>query len=117
LDLDGSGTIGNGDVLIMLSNYGCQGICDYDINNDGNVNVYDLLEMLSNQGDCPVEQDFSIGTYKDLTVGNSDGFSWPSGPPRIYDMLGREIDKPFDQLATGVYILRWKRVTRKVFVQ
>jgi hypothetical protein len=117
LDLDGSGTIGNGDVLIMLSNYGCQGICDYDINNDGNVNVYDLLEMLSNQGDCPVEQDFSIGTYKDLTIGNSDGFSWPSGPPRIYDILGREIDKPFDQLATGVYILRWKRVTRKVFVQ
>jgi hypothetical protein len=117
LDLDGSGTIGNGDVLIMLSNYGCQGVCDYDINNDGNVNVYDLLEMLSNQGDCPVEQDFSIGTYKDLTVGNSDGFSWPSGPPRIYDILGREVDKPFDQLATGVYILRWKRVTRKVFVQ
>jgi len=117
LDLDGSGTIGNGDVLIMLSNYGCQGVCDYDINNDGNVNVLDLLEMLASQGDCPVEQDFSIGTYKDLTVGSSDGFSWPSGPPRIYDILGREIDKPFDQLATGVYILRWKRVTRKVFVQ
>jgi hypothetical protein len=117
LDFDGSGTIGNGDVLIMLSNYGCEGVCDYDVNNDGNVNVFDLLDMLASQGDCPVEQDFSIGTYKDLVVGDSDGFSWPSGPPRIYDMLGREIDKPFDQLATGVYILRWKRVTRKVFVQ
>jgi hypothetical protein len=117
LDFDGSGTIGNGDVLIMLSNYGCEGVCDYDVNNDGNVNVFDLLDMLASQGDCPVEQDFSIGTYKDLVVGDSDGFSWPSGPPRIYDILGREIDKPFDQLATGVYILRWKRVTRKVFVQ
>ena len=117
LDLDGSGTIGNGDVLIMLSNYGCQGICDYDINNDGNVNVFDLLDMLSSQGDCPVEQDFSVGTYKDLVVGDSEGFSWPAGAPRIYDILGREVDKPFDQLATGVYILKWKRVTRKVFVQ
>jgi len=116
LDYDGSGTIGNGDVLVMLSNYGCEGYCNGDANNDGIVNVQDLLTMLAAVGDCPVEQDFSPGTYKDLIVG-SDGFTWPSGQPQIYDILGQKVDKPFDQLATGVYILRWKRVTKKVFVQ
>jgi hypothetical protein len=113
LDYDGNGTIGNGDILVMLSYYG-QTNPPIDPNNDGVVSVQDLLYMLWNVGDCPVELDFSPGTYIDYVVEPS---VLPLGKPRIYDICGRQVERPFDQLPTGVYILKWKHITRKVFVQ
>lgn len=114
LDYDGNGTIGNGDILVLLSYLGCT-YCPIDPNQDGIVNVYDLLYMLWNVGDCPTEQDFSIGTYK--TFLNTPQQFFPVGKPRIYDIMGRKVEKPFDELATGVYILKWKGYTKKVYVQ
>lgn len=117
LDYDGNGSIGNGDILVMLSEWACDFACQTDPNNDGIVNVRDLLYMLFNVGECGVEieEDFSVGTYIDLVV--DDGISFGGGNPRIFDILGRKVDTPFDQLATGVYILKWKNKTKKVFVQ
>ena len=113
LDYDGNGVVGNGDILVMLSYMGCT-FCPVDPNQDGTVNVYDLLYMLWNVGDCPVEQDFSVGTYTPFFDPQQ---IVPVGKPRIYDMTGRKVEKPFDQLARGVYILKWKGYTKKVFVQ
>ena len=115
LDFDGNGAVGNGDILEMMLEYGCQSGCQTDPNNDGIVNVMDLLYMLTNLGDCPLEQDFSTGTLKDLTVQAASRDY--GGKPRIYDMAGRRVRGDIDQLATGVYILKWGTVTKKVFVQ
>jgi len=79
--------------------------------------VLDLLEMLSLVGTCPPEQDFSIGTYKNLVVGDTLVGSLFGGKPKIYDVSGRRVEGPIESLATGVYILRWKNETKKVFVQ
>ena len=116
LDFDGNGTVGNGDVLEMMLEYGCQSGCQTDPNNDGIVNVMDLLYMLTDLGDCPLEQDLSVGMLKDLTVtaASSGGVG---RDPRIYDMSGRQVQGPLENLATGVYILNWKSLTKKVFVQ
>jgi len=97
-----------------LSYMGCE-YCPVDPNQDGTVDVRDLLYMLWNVGDCPVEDDFSAGTYKTFVYSPQQFF--PTAPPRIYDITGRKVDKPFDELPTGVYILKWKRFTKKVFVQ
>lgn len=113
LDYDGNGTIGNGDILVMLSYYG-ETNPPVDPNNDGVVSVQDLLYMLWNVGDCPVEVDFSPGTYIDYVT---EASPLSLGKPRIFDVMGRRVDTPFDELPTGVYILRWKHLTRKVFVQ
>ena len=115
LDYDGNGTIGNGDVLVMLSYFGCVEACPYAPNQDGMVNVQDLLYMLWNVGDCPVEEDLSLGTYKAFFEPAQQFL--PSGNPKIYDMTGRKVNRPFDQLPQGVYILKWKGHTKKVFVQ
>jgi|TARA_Y100000289_G_scaffold60491_1_gene67525 hypothetical protein len=116
-DLDANGSIGNGDVVVLLSNYGCVGDCEGDLNGDGIVSVLDLLEILTSVGDCPVEQDFSIGTYKDLVVRGDTGGLLGGGQPKIYDLTGRRLRGPLEQLATGFYILKWHNQTKKVFVQ
>ena len=117
LDYDGNGTIGNGDILVMLSYYGCEEDCPYDPNQDGMVSVQDLLFMLYNVGECEVELDFSPGTYLGIVTAEPSLASFLSGKPRIFDAMGRRVDVPFDQLASGVYILRHNGQTRKVFVQ
>ena len=71
--------------------------------------------MLWNVGDCPVEEDLSLGTYKAFFEPAQQFL--PSGNPKIYDMTGRKVNRPFDQLPQGVYILKWKGHTKKVFVQ
>ena len=116
LDFDGNGAVGNGDVLEMILEYGCQSGCQTDPNNDGIVNVMDLLHMLTNLGDCPLEQDFSIGMLKDVTLAAASAGGVGKNP-QIYDMTGRRVRGPVEALATGVYILKWKGVTKKVFVQ
>jgi hypothetical protein len=117
-DLDGNGTVGNGDVVVLLSNYGCWGPdCIGDLNGDEIVTVLDLLEILTSIGDCPVEQDFSIGTYKSLVTTGDTGGLLGGGVPRIYDLSGRRVRGTIESLPTGFYILKWKHETKKVFVQ
>ena len=116
-DLDANGSVGNGDVVVLLSNYSCIGDCEGDLNNDGMVSVLDLLEILWNVGDCPVEQGFSIGTYKDLVVRGDTGGLLGGGQPKIYDLAGRRLRGPIEQLRTGFYILKWHNQTKKVFVE
>ena len=77
--------------MVLLSNYGCIGYCEGDLNNDGMVSVLDLLEILANVGDCPVEQEFSIGTYKNMVVSGDTGGLLGGGQPRIYDLSGRRM--------------------------
>ena len=49
---------------------------------------------------------------KDITVASTDGV-FGGAPPQIYDMTGRRVRGPVEQLATGVYILKWGKVTKK----
>jgi subtilisin family serine protease len=51
-DLDGSGAINVGDLLMVLDAWGDPG-GDADLNEDGIVNVLDLLLLLDNWGPCP----------------------------------------------------------------
>ncbi len=47
-DVDGSGIVGMGDLLILLASWGpCAG-CQADLDGDGSVNVVDLLIVLGN---------------------------------------------------------------------
>lgn len=116
LDFDGNGSVGNGDLIVMMGEYGCEGDCNTDPNNDGIVNVMDLLVFLQYVGyECAVEQDFSAETLKDLTT--STDFSGGIDNLTIYDIAGREVRGPVENLAAGIYILKWKNVTKKVFVQ
>ena len=118
LDFDGNGTIGNGDLIIMLNEYGCLGDCETDPNNDGIISVMDLIYFLQHVGDvCQVEEDLSMGMVKELAVTSASAGGLFGGKPRIFDITGREIKGPVDNLATGVYVLKWKNVTKKVFVQ
>ncbi|MEE9129389.1 MAG: FG-GAP repeat protein [Phycisphaerales bacterium] len=51
-DLDGSGSVGAVDLLILLVNWGrCS--CPADFDGDGNVGASDLLALLVNWGPCP----------------------------------------------------------------
>jgi hypothetical protein len=53
-DLDGNGTVGVSDLLLLLMNFGpCGDECDADFNEDGVVSAADLLELLANFGPCP----------------------------------------------------------------
>ncbi len=52
-DLDGDGSVGVGDLLILLAAWGpCKG-CPADFDDNGNVGVSDLLALLANWGPCP----------------------------------------------------------------
>ena len=53
-DLDGNGTVGVGDLLILVHNFGpCDGECPADFDQDGFVGVLDLLALIANFGPCP----------------------------------------------------------------
>lgn len=118
LDFDDDGVVGNSDVLILVSEFGCEEDCFTDPNNDGMVNVMDLIYMLSFIGECDIDQNLGMGMVKDLTIEAADaGGSLFGSNPHIYDMSGRRVKGPVENLASGVYILRWKDTTKKVFVQ
>jgi hypothetical protein len=52
-DLDQSGAVGVGDLLVMLSMWGaCSAPCAADLDNSGTVTVGDLLELLGRWGGC-----------------------------------------------------------------
>jgi len=53
-DLDGDGTVGIGDFLLVLAQWGpCPPKCLGDVDGDGIVGINDLLLVLANWGPCP----------------------------------------------------------------
>ena len=46
-DLDGDGSVGIGDVLVVLGSWGSCSCCSSDLNGDGDVNVSDLLALIA----------------------------------------------------------------------
>lgn len=117
LDYDSNGSIGNGDILCMISEWGCTIGCSTDPNGDGSVDVGDLLFMLAQiGGECVPESEPPLQTFKNLEV-EPYNLSFGGAPPEVYDVTGRRVTTPIDELATGAYILRWANVTKKIFVQ
>ncbi len=111
MDYDGNGVIGSNDIVIMFGNYGCIGDCDYDADEDGVVGIGDLLMMLANVGDCPsVSGDVLSSTFNAF-------IEQPLGTPVVFDITGRVVTDPFDQLPTGIYILKYDNLIKKIFIQ
>jgi hypothetical protein len=53
-DVNGNGVIDVGDVLLVLSEFGCVSQCEQDVNGDGFITVADILMLLSSFGEtCP----------------------------------------------------------------
>ncbi len=52
-DLDGSGSVGILDLLMLLAAWGTNPGGPPDFDGDGSVGILDLLELLANWGDCP----------------------------------------------------------------
>jgi hypothetical protein len=53
-DLDGSGAVDVGDLLLVLADFGCQSSCSADLDGDGIVGVTDVLALLGEFGQtCP----------------------------------------------------------------
>ena len=50
-DLDGDGVVATSDVMLMLSEFGCEGGCALDVDGDGSVGISDVLALLSRFGD------------------------------------------------------------------
>ena len=46
-DTNGDLQVTVGDILDVLSEFGCEAACDHDVNGDGAVNVTDVLAVLS----------------------------------------------------------------------
>jgi hypothetical protein len=46
-DVNGNGTVDVSDLLLLLSDFGCEGVCESDINGDGFVGVTDILMFLA----------------------------------------------------------------------
>ena len=111
MDYDGNGVIGNNDILIMFGNYGCIGDCDYDPDGDGVVGVRDLLMMLSNVGDC---SSTSGDVLSNTLIAVREQ---PLGTPVVFDMTGRVVTDPIDQLPTGIYIMKYDNLIKKIFIQ
>lgn len=111
MDYDGNGFIGTNDVIIFLSNYGCQYDCEHDLDGDGIVGVRDLIFMLSNVGPCPsASGDFLSGI-------DSVDEKQPVGTPIVFDITGRVVTAPMSELSSGIYILKYENLTQKIFIQ
>ena len=52
-DLDGNGLVGQGDLIVILANWGPCSSCDFDANGDGIIGTLELVRLLANWGDCP----------------------------------------------------------------
>ena len=54
MDLNNDGFIGTGDVLAIIGDFGCAGVCSGDVNDDLSTDTSDLLTMLAEFGTaCP----------------------------------------------------------------
>lgn len=103
-DLDGNGNVGNGDLLLFLTDYGCTASCQYDLNGDGATDVNDLLTLLNVWG-LPCPSPYNL-------------------PPRslpieeqVYDLSGRRVYRPLDNLPAGFYIVASPEGVTKLYKQ
>ena len=54
VDINDNGVVDVGDVLLVLSDFSCLSNCEYDVNGDDMISVTDILLLLSSFGDpCP----------------------------------------------------------------
>lgn len=103
-DLDGNGNVGNGDLLLLLTGYGCTASCQYDLNGDGTTDVNDLLTLLNVWGlPCPA-------------LDNLPPRSLPI-EEQIYDLSGRRVYRPLDNLPAGFYIVASPEGVTKLYKQ
>jgi hypothetical protein len=103
-DLDGNGNVGNGDLLLFLTDYGCTASCQYDLNSDGATDVNDLLTLLNVWGlPCP-------------SLDNLPPRSLPI-EEQIYDLSGRRVYRPLDNLPAGIYIVASPEGVTKLYKQ
>lgn len=103
-DLDGNGNVGNGDLLLLLTGYGCTASCQYDLNGDGTTDVNDLLALLNVWGlPCP-------------SLDNLPPRSLPI-EEQIYDLSGRRVYRPLDNLPAGFYIVASPEGVTKLYKQ
>ena len=52
-DLDGDGTIGPADLVLLIESWGSCALCPADLNGDGQTTAADLALLLGNWGPCP----------------------------------------------------------------
>lgn len=105
-DLDGNGAVGNGDLLVLLTDYGCEMNCIADLTGDGAVDVNDLLAFLNAWGQPCTEQQPNNLQQRALPL-----------EEQIFDLNGRRVYRPLDQLPTGVYIICSSEGIRKIYKQ
>ena len=119
-DLDNDGVVGVEDMSLLVNNYECEGECIGDINGDQIVNVIDVLDFLIQFGynDCFETPSLFVTSVTEL-VGEGDIVigEQSSGKPVYYDMSGRVVAGPVENLAPGIYILKSSKETKKIFVQ
>ena len=93
----------------MFGDYGCIGDCD-DPDGDGVVGQ-GLAHDAANVGDCPsVSGDVLSSTFDAVR-------EQPLGTPIVFDITGRVVTDPLDQLPTGIYILKYDNLIKKIFIQ
>jgi len=119
-DLDGDGVVGVEDMAILVNNYECVGECEGDINGDQIVNVLDMLDFLVEFGrtDCIESPDLFVTSVTEIvpTPMQPTDSGASLGKPVYYDMSGRVVPGPLENLAPGVYISKCSKETKKIFV-
>tara|TARA_R100001163_G_scaffold65546_1_gene63193 strand:+ start:1553 stop:3391 length:1839 start_codon:yes stop_codon:yes gene_type:complete len=102
-DFDGNGLVGNGDLLLFLTEYSCTSFCEYDLDGDGAVDVNDLLVFLGVWGTECTPEPFNLPTR-----------TLPA-EIQIYDLSGRRVCRPLDDLPTGFYIVAGPDGVQKLY--
>jgi len=119
-DLDNDGVVGVEDMSLLVNNYECEGECIGDINGDQIVNVIDVLDFLIQFGynDCFETPSLFVTSVTEL-VDEEQIISGEhsSGKSVYYDMSGRVVPGPIEDLAPGIYISKSSKETKKIFVQ
>ena len=111
-DIDGDCSVGFGDLIALLADWGpCPG-CDTDLDGDGSVGFSDLLSALTQWGPCafdyaPPREDMEAGQIGLELLG-------PSGPLQvpddIYDRIDRDLDlirAEFPALVSEIHTPAW----------
>ena len=119
-DLDNDGVVGVEDMSLLVNNYECEGDCIGDINGDQVVNVVDVLNFLTQFGaaDCFDTPSLFVTSVTEIVNQDRDvDVIQSSGKPVYYDMSGRVVTGPIENLAPGIYISKCPNETKKILVQ
>jgi len=120
-DFDNDGVVGAEDVAILVGDYQCEGECIADLDGNGVVNVMDILEFLTYfaESGCIVSAETSLEVSEiiELTEQGASQTDQSYASPVYYDMSGRIVPGPLENLAPGIYIQKSATKTKKIFVQ